>query len=228
MKYEILQTGSDGNCTIIDDQIAIDMGVTQKVIEPYIDRLSLVLLTHEHGDHFRPATVRAIARNRPTVSWACGEWMVPLLLKAGVRATSIHIMEMGVWNIYGPPVGMAVCAFETHHNVRNCGWKLWRSEEDTLFYATDLGDLDGIEAKNYQTYLLEANHSTAEIEAAVRAAQQTGEYSYRIKAAENHLSNEQAVEWLLENGAPWSIWIPMHQHREKGMEDDGREKDDIE
>lgn len=219
MRFEILQTGSDGNCTVVEDQIAIDMGVTQKIIEPYIDKLRLVLLTHQHGDHFRPSTVRALARARPALFWACCEWMVPHLLAAGVPARNINIHGLGVWMNYRPQIDVMVCPIPTHHNVPNCAWKLWRSSKDNLFYATDLGDMDGIEAKGYQTYLLEANHTKAEIEADVRAAQERGEYSYRIKAAENHLSEEQAIEWLLQNQGPDSVWIPMHQHKDtKGRE----------
>ena len=144
MKYEILQTGSDGNCTIVDGQIAIDMGVAQKVIEPHARSLRLVLLTHWHGDHFKESTVHALAKARPTLVWACGEWMIPHLLWAGVPSKAIHILPMETWRIYAPPINIAVCPFEVHHNARNCGWKLWRSDADNLFYATDLGDLDGI------------------------------------------------------------------------------------
>lgn len=49
MKYEILATGSSGNCVIINDSIAIDMGIPFKKIKPYAKQLRLVLLTHVHG-----------------------------------------------------------------------------------------------------------------------------------------------------------------------------------
>lgn len=49
VNYEILATGSSGNCVIINQNIAVDMGVSFKVIEPYADRIKVVLLTHVHG-----------------------------------------------------------------------------------------------------------------------------------------------------------------------------------
>lgn len=49
MKCEVIATGSSGNCVILDDYIAIDMGVTYKSIKPYMQKLRLVLLTHIHG-----------------------------------------------------------------------------------------------------------------------------------------------------------------------------------
>lgn len=49
MNIEVLETGSSGNCTVVDDIIAIDMGVPFKRIKPYIKSLKLVLLTHVHS-----------------------------------------------------------------------------------------------------------------------------------------------------------------------------------
>lgn len=49
MDYEILATGSGGNCTIINHSIAIDMGIPYKKIEPYVKDLKLLLLTHIHS-----------------------------------------------------------------------------------------------------------------------------------------------------------------------------------
>ena len=56
-------------------------------------------------------------------------------------------------------------------------------------------------------------------------AMEKGEFTYRTRAAENHLSQEQAVDWLTENMGPNSVWVPMHQHKEK---QDGRKADDLE
>jgi hypothetical protein len=49
MEYEILASGSSGNCAIINHSIAIDMGISFKKIEPYVNDLQLVLLTHIHS-----------------------------------------------------------------------------------------------------------------------------------------------------------------------------------
>lgn len=48
MNYEIVSTGSKGNCVIINESIAIDIGVPFKRIAPYAKKLQLVLLTHVH------------------------------------------------------------------------------------------------------------------------------------------------------------------------------------
>lgn len=46
--YNVIATGSTGNCVIYHQIIAIDMGVPFAAIKPYIKALRLVLLTHEH------------------------------------------------------------------------------------------------------------------------------------------------------------------------------------
>lgn len=84
MTYKIINTGSDGNCTIANDIIAIDMGVSYKKLSPYVDKLELVLLTHIHGDHFNKATIRKLASNRPTLKFGCCEWLVQELIDCGV------------------------------------------------------------------------------------------------------------------------------------------------
>ena len=49
MNYEIIRTGSDGNCVILNGFIAVDMGISFKEIEPKLKAMKLVLLTHVHG-----------------------------------------------------------------------------------------------------------------------------------------------------------------------------------
>jgi len=49
--YNVLSSGSKGNCVIYLDSIAVDMGLPYKSIEPYKNYLQIVLLSHIHGDH---------------------------------------------------------------------------------------------------------------------------------------------------------------------------------
>lgn len=48
MDYEIVATGSSGNCVIINNIIAIDAGVPFKALKPFYKDLKIVLLTHIH------------------------------------------------------------------------------------------------------------------------------------------------------------------------------------
>lgn len=104
------------------------------------------------------------------------------------------------------------------HDVPNCGWHIW-TENERLFYATDTSTLDHITAKDYDLYLIEANHTRAEIEARIADKQSRGEFAYETRAAQNHLSQEQAMEWLARNAGLKSRYVFLHQHRGKEAPD---------
>lgn len=220
MIYKILATGSDGNAVILNGNVLVDIGVPYKTIEPYAKDLRLVFLTHAHGDHFNAATVKRLAYDRPAIRFVCCFWMVQHLLETGVKMSQIDVVQPDAWSawtlnetVYASPVKLS-------HNVPNCGWRFWFEQghgEDptTIFYATDTGTLDGISVKDYDLYLVEANHVRADLERRLAEKESAGEFAYERRAAENHLSYEQACDWLTENMASYSLWVPMHGHKEK-------------
>lgn len=220
MIYDVVRTGSDGNFTVIGGDIGLDMGVPFKTVKPYLQKLRLVFCGHEHSDHFKASTIREAARTRPTLRFCGGPWMVDHFIAAGVKEANIDVLEAGTVLDYGDFQIEPVPLF---HNVQNFGLKIYKDGEKAL-YIVDTGHLDGIEAKGFDLYLLEANHTRAEIEAAIAEAQAKGEFTYRTRAAENHLSYEQAVDWLTQNMGPNSIWIPMHGHK-GGIENDRSAED---
>ena len=236
MTYDILSTGSIGNAVVINGEILIDCGVPMKKLREsgYIKSLKLVLLTHAHGDHFNAATVRALHRERPALRWGCCEWMkwedcekkIPgPLLEAKVDERVIDVLSAGYEIGYKPDRSIGSDAVVATirpeplvHDVPNCGWHIL-TENERLFYATDTSTLDHIEAKDYDLYLIESNHTKAEIEARIADKQSRGEFAYEVRAARNHLSQEQALDWLARNAGPNSKYVFLHQHMEKEKKD---------
>ena len=213
MTYNIISTGSKGNAVVINNEILIDCGVPFKKLAPVIKSLKLVLLTHIHGDHFKPATVQALHKERPALRWGCCEWMVQPLVDSGVDKRKIDLFYPEIGFVYSDLKVEPVVLF---HNVPNCGYKITDAADKRLFYATDTGTLAGIEARNYDLYMVEANHAKAELEARMEAKLAAGEFSYEWSAAQNHLSREQALDWLYQNMGPNSQYVFLHQHEEKG------------
>lgn len=211
MNYNIVKTGSTGNAVIINDCILIDCGVPFKELKPFGKSLKLVLLTHIHSDHFKPSTIRALHNERPTLRFACCEWLVQPLLECGIDKRVIDVLSFDNEYNYGISTIQAVPLV---HNVPNCGYKIHMNGE-RIFYATDTGTLDGIEAKNYDYYLIEANHTQEEIEARIAEKKANEQYAYEYNAARNHLSKEQAMDWLSENMGANSRYVFLHQHIEK-------------
>ena len=221
MTYDILATGSSGNAVVIGGEILIDCGVPMKKLREsgYIKDLRLVLLTHEHGDHFCKSTVRALHQERPALRFGCCEWMVPHLLEASVDKRAIDVFDVGYgFNGYHyKKIHSYIVPVPLVHDVPNCGYRIIIRNE-YLFYATDTGTLDQIEARNYGLYLLEANHTQAEIEARIAEKLARGEFAYETRAARNHLSQEQALDWLARNAGPNSKCVFLHQHKDKETE----------
>lgn len=214
MNFNVIATGSNGNAVVINDSIMVDCGVPFKSLQEVKKKLKLVLLTHVHSDHFNPSTVRALHRERPALRWVCCEWMVGPLLEAGVDKRVIDVMQfddtMCYWRL------CAVQPVQLIHDVPNSGWRIrlfCDKNDEWLFCATDTGTLDGIEAKGYDYYLIEANHKREELEARAKEKLARGEFSYEMRAAANHLSEEQALEWLYEQMGPNSKYMFLHQHK---------------
>lgn len=207
MTHKIIQSGSSGNCLILNDIIALDMGVAYKKVAPYSRGLQLVFVGHKHGDHFKEPTIRKLALERPTLRFAGGPYMAEHFIKAGVNPRQIDVLEPAKRYSYGT---FDVETFPLFHDVPNMGLKIWMDGESAL-YAVDTGFID-IESKGFDWYFLESNHTESEI--AERAAEKraNGEYSYEGRAATTHLSYEQAMDFLAKNVGQNSQFVLLHQH----------------
>lgn len=207
----VLQSGSSGNCLILNSIIALDIGVTYKTIAPNVRKLKLVFCGHEHSDHFKKSTVAKLAIDRPTLRFCCGEWMVKRFVEVGVSPRNIDILDIGSVLDYG---NFAIEPIELYHDVKNFGLKIFMGGEKAI-YCVDTGSMDGIEAKGFDYYLIEGNHFESEISARIAEKQSRGEFSYEMRAAKYHLSYEKAMAWIAENAGPKSQYILLHKHREK-------------
>ena len=230
MNYNIIATGSSGNAVLVNDNILIDCGVSFKKIEPYANQIRVVCITHRHSDHLKPSTVKTLHELHPAIRWITSEDVAMELLKI-VDPLMIDIVYP-LANPFGTGLtyfGLAknarsatISAFPVRHNVPNIGFKLKLGDE-RVFYATDCGDLEGIEAKDFDLYLIEANYKTAEIINRAATKLESGAYTYEMDVIRNHLSEEQATSWLVENMGANSEYQFLHQHREE--EENGRETD---
>jgi phosphoribosyl 1,2-cyclic phosphodiesterase len=208
MRHEIIGTGSRGNCVVINDAVAIDMGVPYKAISKHAKSLKIIFLTHSHFDHFRGSTVSALAADRPALRFAAGEWLAKPLVECGVKKASIDILEPGRPYSFG---GVAAEPFRLFHSVPNMGYKLTIGGE-RMIYATDTGSLDGIEAKDFDYYFIEANHTEKEISERIAEKLREGKYPYEQRARENHLSKEKADDFIYGNIGQNGIYVYLHTH----------------
>ena len=209
MEFKIISTGSKGNAVILNDEILIDCGVPYKAIKPYVKGLKLVLLTHQHSDHFKPETIRKLAMERPSLRFGCGKWLLSSVLACEARKSNIDIYTPNTKNRYTDDLQLIMIPLK--HNVSNCGYKLYLNGEK-IFYATDCNNLDGIEAKNYDLYMIEANYEDAEIQERIAEKEASGQYCYEYQVLNNHLSKQKADEFILANAGEKSRFVYLHGH----------------
>lgn len=230
MNYNILATGSAGNCVLVENCIALDMGISFKAIKPFIRDLQLVLLTHEHQDHSKWSTIARLAKERPLLRFGCCEWLVAPLVDCGVEKKNIDVYEFDKTAWYfshgwdgGKDIMTAskncVTAFPLFHDVPNCGYKIWTNDLK-YFYATDTNKIL-TEAPNYDLYLIEANYEDEEIQQRIEnkiidGKEPFGEY----RAMRNHLSQKAAYDYIVSQMGANSRYVLMHGHREKEVKDD--------
>lgn len=217
MNYNIIATGSKGNAVVINGRLLIDCGVNYKQLSPYVNDLQLVLLTHIHGDHFYPSTIKKLAKMRPTLRFGCCKWLVAPLVKLGVQKWRIDVYTPDVVNKYEK--GLCIEAVMLAHNVPNCGYKI-QIDGQRLFYATDTNNLFGISAPDYDLYMVEANYEDEEIKERIRAKEEAGIYPYEYEVLKNHLSKKKADDFIAANAGSKSEFIYMHGHIDKGEKND--------
>lgn len=211
MRYKIISTGSQGNAVVLNDYILIDCGVSFKALKDVYRKLKIVLLTHEHIDHINKTTIKMLAQERPTLRFGCCIWLVPILLECNVPKRNIDVYEIG--KIYDYKA-LKLSPIKLYHNVPNCGYRLFFGDKKAI-YATDTAHLNGITAKGYDLYLIEANYTEDDLEERIIAKTAAGQYCYELNVAERHLSHEQASQFLLENMGENSNYVFLHGHKDK-------------
>lgn len=209
MKYKIIGSGSKGNALLLENKILIDCGVSYRKIKN--EDIKIVLLTHEHSDHLNKIAVRQFAQNRPMTRWCCPPYLVQSLVARGVDKSKIDVIKTGETLDYR---AFQVTMIDLIHDVPNCGYTVKINGEKAL-YMTDTGTADHVTAKDYDYYFIEANYREQELKATIEQKLKNGEFSYETRVADTHLSEEQAIDFIIKNASDKSKVIYIHRHAEK-------------
>lgn len=201
--YNIISSGSEGNCEIAKKSVMIDIGVSFAKIKPYLKDIQIVFLSHIHSDHFNKKTLLRLQSERPTVRVACGEWMQEHLQDVN----NVDVLELNKWYNYG---SFKASIGKLYHDVENCFFRL-DFNGYKIFRATDTYTLKGITANNYDLYAVEHNYDEEKVKKAIEIAEQTGEFCHAKGSVNTHLSYRQAWEFINENKKETSKTVQLHQ-----------------
>lgn len=196
MQFEILGTGSSGNCFLINNVLMIDAGLPYSKIKEKVKNVKYVLLTHIHGDHFNKAAIRKLVVEIDPI-FICGEWLYSELLNI-TNEDNIIIKKAGDI-VYFADSDYKISMVEAYHDVPNCGWRIMDEDGHKHFHITDTNTLDGIEAKNYDTASIECNHEINKALELIDEAKENGEFTHLKGAINSHLSVDKAIQFCKEN-----------------------------
>ncbi|MBC7845751.1 MAG: MBL fold metallo-hydrolase [Flavobacterium sp.] len=201
--YSVLSSGSSGNCVIYHNSIAVDMGLPYSKIKSYQNNLQIVLLTHCHGDHLNISTIKKLAFERPTLRFACGEFLAEFLL--GIK--NVDILEAGKVYDYSQ---FKVSPITLYHDVKNFGYRIFK-DDTKIIHCTDTSHLEGVTAKDYDLYAIESNYNEETIFKSIETKKAKGEFTYQEGAINSHLSEQQARDFIFKNKGEKSKVLRLHE-----------------
>jgi ribonuclease BN (tRNA processing enzyme) len=197
MKYEIISTGSKGNCIVIND-IMIDCGVAFNKIKKHLYNVKYLLITHTHSDHLNLNTITKINELFPTIK-TIGNYEVHQVYNVNIIANAGFDIELDDYTI---------TPFELVHDVECYGF-CWSYEGKEIIYATDTSTMDNAPKRKYDYFFIESNHDEAKLEE-VRN-QNKGKYNPYL-SGKRHLSTQQAKAFYYTyRNSPESEFIELHK-----------------
>lgn len=200
--YDVIATGSKGNAVLVQEKgnkgILFDCGISWKALEPYINKIDLIVITHKHKDHIRESTLNKVKLLYPHI---------PIITpdKSEIEYDKIDAeIPHNVWKLIKGKYQMIFVP--TPHSVPNCAIIVKFPCDNTCMYATDTASIDHIKASGLDIYFIEHNYSD------VRNIAETSNHA--IVNVTTHLSNEDAYSWYLRNKGEHSVLVPLHEHKD--------------
>lgn len=202
--YEVLASGSKGNCTVINNMM-FDCGIPyNKKLEKYLYHIDYLFITHEHKDHINKSTLRKISEYFPRIKIIANlSTSLFINIQCGIKK-KVFIASPNENNIDG----FKFTAFECEHNVECYGY-VFETEGKNVIYATDTGHLLNAPNIKYDYLFLESNHSEERIE----EARNNNTYGYDVYGnAKRHLSTEQCKEFFERHKRDsTSVLVELHK-----------------
>lgn len=208
LDYLVIGSGSKGNAILAQTKILLDCGVSYSKLARYLKYIKIIFIGHQHKDHLLSSTIQRIAYNYPNIKFVTSSSDVVMKLKnSSVPKKNIFYLKPKKWYSLGI---MKVKTEPLTHDVENYGLK-WEFEGKKGFYATDTSNLDNIEAKGYNLYLIESNYNEELLKKHIEECEDENMLYYLNRVPYTHLSYEQANSFLIENMGDNSRFEYIHQ-----------------
>ena len=198
MKYEIISTGSSGNCVIIND-VMIDCGVPFNRIKEHLYHIKYLLLTHIHSDHIKPNTLATIKKLFPKIK-IIGNHEIHQMYRVHTISNTVFPIKTDDYEFN---------AFACVHDVVTQGFT-WEFEGQAIIYATDTASMQNAPDKKFDYIFIESNHDERKVEMILNHPNKYGYNAYA--GAKRHLSTQQAkLFFYTHRRDKESHFIELHQ-----------------
>ena len=199
LKYEIIKSGSQGNCVIVKDMM-FDCGIPFSTIRQKLYKVRYLLITHTHSDHLNANTFHKIIKEFPRIK-TIGNWHVSYQVPLNQIIGSETVLEFK---------DRTIEAFECVHDVPTTGFVV-RLKDHNLIYATDTNSLEHAPDIKYDYFFIESNHDEKIIEAIRSTSRKV--YGYDAwKGAMRHLSTQKSKAFYYTHRKDKeSQWIELHK-----------------
>ncbi len=205
MKYSIFESGSKGNCTLIESEgryLLIDAGISKKKLKAKLEQIGKtmedinhVLITHNHSDHISgiDAFPKEMLYSTYEVLYSIYKVLYPTYATLPDIPLANQLIPYQTYRINGFDVLVIPTSHDTDGSV---GFSIGDGKE-TLVYVTDTGylyeksvDLIG----NADYYIFESNHNVK----ALIESDRPQSLKKRIMGDYGHLSNEDSANYLCD------------------------------
>ena len=177
--YEIIATGAQGNCIIIND-VMVDCGVDFGLIRNKMFGIRYLLLTHRHNDHVNKFTLHLIKRVFPEIVIIGNEDVNAFVGVTKVASNNFPVSVEGY--VFTP--------FRLQHTVPTTGYA-WSYKGKDIIYATDTSSMGNAPmGKGYDYFFIESNHDIYAYHKIKEWAQQQGRLPFT--ECDKHLSRQEA------------------------------------
>jgi len=94
-----------------------------------------------------------------------------------------------------------------------------------MIYATDTNNLNGITARNYDLFMIEANYEDEIIQKKIQQKKENGEFIYEKRVLKDHLSKAKCDDFIYKNIGPNGRYVYLHCHQDEEDSDDNNSED---
>lgn len=206
LDYKILSSGSVGNAVRIRN-IMIDCGIPFSKMKEELYRCQYLLITHDHQDHVKQATLNQIVKLFPNIQI----FSTYKVARLNDSVTAINTDYLPIWL---PKSKCNMWAVSVPHNTL-CFAYVLKFPDIEVIYATDLKntrELGAFTEENgfqYDYTFLEANYDETKLR--ILGNSWHGQYNAYVDSSERHLSKDDSLRFYVKYRKEGGEYIELHK-----------------